>query len=141
MIPEHDRGPAWLRDYRAIEADISRMERFAASLRTEVVTNYNPHLAYLDDDMAVQLPAVDSRFGELHSFLSAHREVLASTNEIVHYYRDATGGFATAAGEISANYADADAYAAANVKEVAAALDRTAAARPTSAPGDEPAVY
>jgi len=37
MIPEEDRGPAWLRDYGyadfgQIEADIQAMERFAATL-------------------------------------------------------------------------------------------------------------
>ncbi|MEV4758015.1 hypothetical protein AB0J86_23265 [Micromonospora sp. NPDC049559] len=132
MIPEEDRGPAWLRDYSAIEADISKMEEFAKQLRDEVTKNYAPHLEYVNEDMSVQLPPVDPRFGELYSFLTVHRESLAGTNEIVHHYRDATGGFATAADEVSKNYGNADAFSAARVKDVEVALDKTAAAKPTA---------
>jgi hypothetical protein len=76
-----------LRDYGTIEADISKMEQFADVLRTEVVKNYEPHLQYVNDDMTVQLPPVDSRFGELHSILIAHRESMVNTNDVVHFYR------------------------------------------------------
>jgi hypothetical protein len=124
-----------LRDYGTIEADISKMEQFADVLRTEVVKNYEPHLQYVNDDMTVQLPPVDSRFGELHSFLIAHRESMVNTNDVVHFYRDATGGFATAAAEVSANYSKTDAFSAARVKDVVTALDKTPAAPPAPSPG------
>lgn len=151
MIPEEDRGPAWLSDYGTIEADISRMEEFAKKLHDEVTKNYAPHLQYVNDDMTVQLPPVDTRFGELYSFLTTHHESLSSTNEIVHYYRDATGGFAVAASDISTEYSKTDAFSAARVNDVEVALDKTAAAKPTAPDGsttsetptntDNPEVY
>jgi hypothetical protein len=131
VIPEEDRGPAWLRDYGVVDVDMHRMEEFAAQLRTEVTASYAPRLEYIDDDVTAPLPPVDARFEELHSFLTAHRESLAGTNEIVHYYRDASGGFATAAAEISASYGRSDAFAAARVGDVEAALGKTAVAEPT----------
>ncbi|HEY0698611.1 MAG TPA: hypothetical protein VGD43_12475 [Micromonospora sp.] len=138
-IPEEDLPPRWLRDYGAIEADISRMEEFAAKLRAEVTQNYAPHLEYVNEDMTVQLPPVPAGFAELHSFLTAHRETMADTNEVVHHFRDATGGFATAAAEVSANYSNADAFSAARVRDVEQALDKTAAAKPpTTEPTQNP---
>jgi hypothetical protein len=114
-----------------------------------VTKNYAPHLAYVNDDMSVQLPPVDARFGELYSFLTVHRESLVGTNEIVHHYRDATGGFATAAAEVSAEYGKSDAFSSARVNDVEVALDKTAAAKPTGTTGvpagtsttDNPEVY
>lgn len=133
-LPEEDLPPSWLRDYGDIEADISKMEEFAAKLHAEVVDNYAPHLPYIYDAMAVELPQPSALFPELVSFLTTHQASQQATSDLVYFYRDATGGFATAAAEVSKNYGAADAFSAANVHDVEKALDQTAAARPT-APG------
>jgi hypothetical protein len=135
VIPEEGRAPAWLGDGGSIEADISRMEEFATKLLEEVEKDYIPQLAYIDDDVTVELPPVNVAFRELFSFLTTHRESQQNTNDLVHFFRDATGGFATAAHEVSARYANIDAFAAAKVTEVDAALDKTMAARGAASGG------
>jgi hypothetical protein len=129
-IPEEDLPPSWLRDYGNLEADISKMEEFAAKLHAEVTQNYAPHLEYVYDDMTVKVPDPCDAFTELVTFLQTHHASQQATTNLVHFFRDATGGFATAASEVSANYDKADAFAHARVKEVETALDKTAAARP-----------
>ena len=39
-LPDEDLGPAWLRNWEYIEADIQAMDDFATKLRAEVETNY-----------------------------------------------------------------------------------------------------
>ena len=129
-IPEEDLPPSWLRDYGGIEADVTKMEEFAAKLHAEVTQNYAPHLQYVYEDMTAEVPAPYSAFAELVAFLQTHHTSQQATTNLVHFFRDATGGFATAASEVSANYGQADAFVHARVKEVEAALDKTAAARP-----------
>ncbi len=41
--PDEDLGPAWLRDYGRIEADIEAMSQFARGLTAEIQDNYLPH--------------------------------------------------------------------------------------------------
>jgi hypothetical protein len=128
--PADDFGPAWLGGYAQIEADIARMEEFAAKLRAEVVDNYAPHLTYVTDDMAVDLPEPPESFDELTSFLQVHRTSQFNTSDLVYFYQEATWGLATAAAEVSTMYGEADAFAAAKASDVESALDRTAAAAP-----------
>jgi hypothetical protein len=129
-LPDEDRPPSWLRDYGDIEADIGRMEEFATRLRAEVEQNYGPHLSYVYDDVLVQLPAPYEDFVELAGFVSAHMASVQNTADVVYFYRDATGGFATAAEKVSERYRSADAFAAARLTDVEAALNDTAAAAP-----------
>ncbi|GAB3504060.1 hypothetical protein [Phytohabitans suffuscus] len=125
--------------YAQIEADIARMEEFAAKLRAEVVDNYAPHLAHVTDDMAVDLPEPPESFAELTSFLQTHRASQLDTADLVYFYQEATWGLATAAAEVSALYGAADAFAAAKASEVESALDRTAAAAPPPSSQPSPA--
>jgi hypothetical protein len=113
--PADDSGPAWLGGYAQIEADITRMEEFAARLRSEVIDNYGPHLTLVTDDMAIDLPDPPESFDELSGFLQTHRSSQLNTSDLVYFYQEATWGLANAAAEVSA-------------------LDRTAAAAP---PPDE----
>lgn len=128
-IPEEDLPPAWLRDYGDIEADISKMEEFAANLDAEVRQNYAPHLDYLREDVTAETPQPAAEFQELVDFLTTHRDIQHDSTNVVFHYRDATGGFAQAAKEVSENYGKADAFALARVKEVESALDKTSAAQ------------
>ncbi|GAB2926590.1 hypothetical protein GCM10027280_12400 [Micromonospora polyrhachis] len=123
MIPEEDQGPRWLRGYGDIEADISRMDEFAANLRNDLIKNYIPHLQLISDDVSVELPPVDVQFQELLAFLVNHRESLVNTSDLVHFYQNETNRFAIAAKKISENYATSDAFSAAQVKDVEAALN------------------
>lgn len=131
--PADDSGPAWLGGYAQIEADITRMEEFAAKLRAEVVDNYGPHLTHVTDDMAVELPEPPESFDELTGFLQTHRTSQLNTSDLVYFYQEATWGLATAAAEVSEMYGAADAFAAAKASDVESALDRTAAAAPPPA--------
>jgi hypothetical protein len=141
MLPEEDLPPSWLRDYGQIEADVARMEEFAVKLRGEVEGNYAPHLDSVYADMLVELPTPPAQFGELSAFITAHVEISQSTADNTYYYRDATGGFATAAATVSERYRNSDAFSAARVSDVENALNGTAAAAPPAqtAPGDSPA--
>ncbi|MEN3612590.1 hypothetical protein [Plantactinospora sp. ZYX-F-223] len=131
MIPEEDRGPAWLRDYGgAIEADIQRMEEFAQQLLAEVQKNYVPHMEEVQSDMLPNLPAPNAGFAELVSFFEAHRNVQQDTSTRVWDVGDGTGGLATAAEKVSKNYGNADAFSQARVRDVEKALDETGAAAP-----------
>ncbi|MDQ7911345.1 hypothetical protein RB614_43335 [Phytohabitans sp. ZYX-F-186] len=132
--PADDSGPAWLGGYAQIEADIARMDEFAAQLRAEVVDNYAPHLTHVTDDMAVDLPEPPESFAELTGFLQAHRTSQFNTADLVYFYQEATWGLATAATEVSTMYGEADAFAAAKASDVESALDRTAAAAPPAPP-------
>jgi hypothetical protein len=125
VVPEEDRGPLWLRDYGTIEADISRMEEFAAKLDADVAQNYSTHLPYIYDDMQGEAPEPHEQFPELTSFHEAHRVAARDTTNMVAYYESATTDFAVAAAEISRRYRDSDAFASATVGDVNAAFART----------------
>jgi hypothetical protein len=129
VIPEEDLPPAWLRDFGSIEVDIRRMEEFAASLENELRQSYMPHLDEIKISVSHQLPKQHSQFAELFGFLEAHRDAQQDTVTAVYAHRDATGGFAVAAQEVSKNYGNADAFAAARQRDVQAALDQTAVAK------------
>ena len=122
-LPEEDNGPRWLSDYGDIEADINRMEEFAAKLAAEVRTNYATHLSQVTQAMSTTLVSHEA-FPELHGFMQAHRVAQEQTHANVYTYRDATGGFANAAGQISAQYRGADAFSAARVGDVNRAIQQ-----------------
>jgi hypothetical protein len=127
VIPEDDRGPAWLRDYgytdfSQIEADIEAMEKFATQLSADVKDNYAPHLSTVTDAMSTQLPSPPSEFIELITFLFAHHEAQDQAHQNVYNYANGTQGFATAAKDISKKYSGSDAFAHAKVTDVDKAL-------------------
>ncbi|MET0522861.1 MAG: hypothetical protein ABW156_12970 [Jiangellaceae bacterium] len=129
MIPEEDRGPAWLRDYgyadfSQIEADIQAMEQFAAKLSDNVRGSYAPHLSSVSEAMSTRLPNPPGEFVELASFLVAHNQAQDITHQNVYNYANGTQGFATAAADISKKYSGSDAFAHAKVADVDRALDR-----------------
>jgi hypothetical protein len=141
-IPEEDLGRTWLGDYGAIEADIQRMEEFAAKLRAEVTNNYAPHFELVAHDMTTGVPQPDARFGELVGFLQAHQVTQVNTTNAIMYHGNETGGFAEAASKISQNYGAADAFAHARVSVVERALDEatTVPAPPAGRISVDPAV-
>src|ERR1700712_944725 len=109
MIPEEDRGPAWLRDYGFtdfgdIAADIEAMEHFAQKLSADVQDNYVPHMYTASDSMNVQIPDAASTFPELVSFMRAHEAARDVTHANVYGYANGTNHFATAADTISKEY-------------------------------------
>jgi hypothetical protein len=128
-LPSEDGAPDWLRDYPQIEASLDRMEEFAERLRAEVVDHYIPHMSHVYDAMAAELPPPSEHFPELVSFLRTHQSSQQNTSDLVYYYGDATGGFATAAATISKEYATTDAFTHARLTDVEKALDGTAVAR------------
>lgn len=142
---EADQPPVWLRDLTGIEADIHELTQLARVLDAELRHNYVPHLAAIDDDVVVEPPAPAAEFPELCAFLETHRVAQINTMNNTYAFRDATGGFALAADEISRRYAGSDVFSAARVGDVEAALNRTAVAQipagnavpPTVGPADE----
>jgi hypothetical protein len=140
VIPEEDRGPAWLRDYgytdfSQIEADIEAMEKFATQLSADVKDNYAPHLTTVTDSMSTKLPDPPSEFIELLTFLFVHHEAQDVAHQNVYNYANGTQGFATAAKDVSQKYSGSDAFAHAKVKDVDKALD--SAGIPMQQPGEE----
>ncbi|SDY00934.1 hypothetical protein SAMN05444365_101361 [Micromonospora pattaloongensis] len=122
MLPEEDRPPAWLRDYGDIEADITKMEEFAARLDAEVRENYGPHAQSLYEDMQAEIPSPYAAFQELSAFVVTHNSAQSNLSNTVWDYQNATGRFATAATEISERYRGSDAFSAARVRDVESAL-------------------
>ena len=135
-LSNEDLPPAWLRDYATIEADIGRMEEFAAKLDAEVRNNFAPHVDRIYDDMSVELPDAYTDFPELLGFLEAHKGSVQDTADLIYFYREATGGFATAAGTSKRAIPRRGCVRRARVNDVNEALDATAAAAPP--PGGGP---
>jgi hypothetical protein len=127
MIPEEDRGPAWLSDYGSIEADIQQMEDFAKGLSAEVAEGYDPHAMQVNDAMAVNLPDALPRFLELGAFFARHNEIKTVTVANTMNFGEGTGQAADAASKISSEYRSSDAFAHATVKDVQAAFTQTQA--------------
>jgi hypothetical protein len=135
MIPEEDRGPAWLRDYTStdfgdISADILAMEEFAKRLESEVQDNYAPHLTGVTDAMLTELPPPAATFPELVSFMTAHHAAQGVTQENVFNFANGTNHFAVAAQTISKEYRGSDAFSHARVKDVDKAFDQAASPEP-----------
>jgi hypothetical protein len=129
MIPEEDRGPAWLRDYGFtdfgdIAADIEAMEHFAQKLSADVQDNYVPHMYTASDSMRVQLPDAATTFPELVEFLQSHAAARDATHGNVYGYANGTNHFATAAQTISSEYRGTDARSHAKVNDVDKAFDK-----------------
>jgi hypothetical protein len=129
MIPDEDRGPAWLRDYGFtdfgdIAADIAAMEEFAKKLAADVQDNYVPHLTGVTNAMLTELPPPASTFNELVEFMTVHREAQDITQQNVYNFANGTNHFATAAQTISQDYRGSDAFSHARVKDVDKAFDQ-----------------
>ena len=132
MLPEEDRGPAWLHDYGRtdfgnIEADIAAMEEFAKRLAEDVQKNYVPHLTGVTDAMLTELPPPAHTFPELVDFMTAHNEAQNVTQENVFNFANGTNHFATAAQTISGEYKGSDAFSRARVRDVDSAFDKATA--------------
>jgi methyl-accepting chemotaxis protein len=137
-LPEEDRGPAWLRNWEYIEADIQAMDDFAKKLRAEVETNYATHLTPIYDDMGTKLPQPPQAFPELSDLMTTHQEATQTTTNFVHDYANRSAGMAQAASQISSNYHNADAFAQASVTSVHKALDTTGVANPSTGDPADP---
>jgi hypothetical protein len=134
-VPEEGLGPGWPPEHGAgIRAEIARLDEFAAALDADVRDHYLPEMLRLHQDMSAELPRPLGSFPELTSFLQAHQATAQDTSDVVYTVADATGGFAYAARRVSERYAETDAFAAARVADVEAALDETKAARPPRDP-------
>ena len=123
MIPEEDRGPAWLRDYGYtdfgnIEADLQAMEEFASKLRADVMDNYVPHLSGVTDAMLTELPPPAATFPELVAFMQDHQAAQDATQTNVYGFADGTNAFATVARDISKKYQGSDAFSKARLNDV-----------------------
>ncbi|MEV6298160.1 hypothetical protein AB0M02_02010 [Actinoplanes sp. NPDC051861] len=128
MIPDEDRGPAWLRDYGDIEADLRAMEEFAAALKEDVERGYAPRALAVSDTMVSALPEADERFAELRQFRQAHERAREAALRNVCDFTDGTYGLADAAHEVSERYRGSDAFARARVTDVQAGFRTTATA-------------
>jgi hypothetical protein len=123
MIPEEDRGPAWLRDYGFtdfgdIAADINAMQEYAQKLAADLSDNYAPHLNGMSTAMSTPLPEPDSRFYELGSFIESHRSVHDLTEQNVYAFGQGTHALATAAQKVSSDYQGSDAFSHATVSDI-----------------------
>jgi hypothetical protein len=133
MIPEEDRGPAWLRDYGStqfggIEADLAAMEEFARRLAADVQDNYVPHVTGVTDAMLTELPPPAGTFPELVAFLTTHHGAQDTTQTNVYNFANGTHRFATAARDITEQYRGSDAMARARVRDVDRAFGRSPSA-------------
>ncbi|GAA3336117.1 hypothetical protein GCM10020358_07060 [Amorphoplanes nipponensis] len=102
----------------SIETDIKAMEEFAATLANEVQKGYDPHLQQVIPAMMTELPAANSDFPELQSFLQLHHDAQQQTFCNTFNFRDGTHHFAVVAKSISEEYASSDAFAQAKVRDV-----------------------
>lgn len=123
MIPEEDRGPAWLRDYGFtdfgdIAADIHAMSEYAQRLTADVAANYSPHSDGVTSAMMTSLPAPHAGFTELVSFNQAHDSVRDATQDNIYFFGQGSTVLATAAERISEDYRHSDAFAHATVRDV-----------------------
>lgn len=136
MLPEEDRGPAWLRDYGNtdfgatefgdIAADIAAMAEFAEKLAADVTKNYLPHMNSVGESMTVKLPDPATTFPELVEFMTAHHAAQTVTQENVYSFAGGTNRFALAAQAVSEQYRGADAFAQARVRDVDKAFEDVA---------------
>jgi hypothetical protein len=123
MIPEDDRGPAWLRDYGFtdfgdIAADINAMQEYAQKLAADVADNFTPHFAGMSSAMETRLPEANPAFYELSSFVEAHKTVRGLTQDNVHAFGLGTSVLAAAAQKVSHDYRGTDAFAHAKAADI-----------------------
>ena len=123
MIPEEDRGPAWLRDYGFtdfgdIAADINAMQEYAQKLAADVDDNFTPHFNGMSSAMQTHLPEANPGFYELSSFVEAHKAVRALTQDNVYAFGQGTSVFAAAAQRVSHEYRGTDAFAHAKAADI-----------------------
>jgi hypothetical protein len=137
MIPEEDRGPAWLRDYGFtnfgdIAADINAMAEYAKKLAADVEANYQPHLKGMSAAMLTRLPTPNPAFYELMLFMESHNHVQNVTQNNVYAFGTGTSVLAVAAQKISDKYRGTDAFAHAKVADVHETLAAGAPVTPTT---------
>jgi hypothetical protein len=125
-MPVDNGPPPLIGSGSSIETDIQAMEEFAATLANEVQTGYDPHLQQVIPAMLTELPAANSDFPELASFLQQHHEVQQQTFSNTFNFRDGTNHFAVVAKSISEEYASSDAFANARVRDVNDGFDAAA---------------
>src|SRR4051794_3544180 len=123
MIPEEDRGPAWLRDYGFtdfgdIAADINAMQEYAKKLAADVQDNFTPHYNGMAAAMMTTLPEPDANFYELSSFIKSHRNVQDLTQTNVYAFKQGTQNLAAAVDVVSKEYQGSDAFAHAKVSDI-----------------------
>ena len=122
MHEPQDITPEFLRDntftdFGAIEADIDAMREFATKLQTTVQQNYVADMERISTGMMTEVSASPA-FYELHSFFTAHREVMDVTHTNVYAFGEGTDAFAGAAKDISRKYSGSDAFSKAQVGDV-----------------------
>ena len=153
-IPEEDLGPRWLRDYGSlydigggssaggdsgtgVKVDMPALKDFAAALRKNLQDDYRPHAHKVFDELAVPAEGQLS-FLELWQALEQHDQVKTAATDNVANQGNGAMIFASAAGKISEDYSDSDAYAAAKLNDVEKYLgttpDQPAATNPTTTP-------
>jgi hypothetical protein len=140
MIPEEDRGPAWLRDYGFtdfgdIAADINAMEEYAKKLAADVNDNFTPHYNGMATSMMTTLPDPNPSFYELSSFIASHNNVQALTQDNVYAFGQGTSVLAAAAQKVSEEYKGTDAFAHAKASDIHRTLS-TGSPVPATSDGD-----
>jgi hypothetical protein len=140
MIPEDDRGPAWLRDYGFtdfgdIAADINAMQEYAQKLAADVDDSFTPHYNGMTVAMMTTLPDPNPNFYELRSFIESHSKVQALTQDNVYAFGQGTTVLAKAAQKVSGEYRGTDAFAHAKASDIHKTLD-TGSPVPNANDGD-----
>lgn len=114
-----DDTPAWLHDYRPIEADLSTLAEFAQALRDELTLNFIPHAQRLLADLDGDTPfVVRDGFVELTHARDTYGTSRDRAIELLNAYAVATQGFADAADKVAREYRHSDAFAAATLRDV-----------------------
>jgi hypothetical protein len=120
MSSDEGATPAWLRDSRPIEVDVSTLSGFAKALRDEVELNFRPHLGRVVDGLAPATAPFPLRedFTELAAAWWAYGDCKGRTADLLQAYADATLELARAAEIVAANYRGTDQLAAAKLGDV-----------------------
>ncbi len=134
MLPPDDRGPAWLADYKAFSADITKLMDFADRLTQELEQNFRPHAAKIVDGLAGGVPFGRGSLSclELTQASGTYGEVLGRAHELLTAHDQATLIFAQAVRTIATEYRDTDAFSAATLADVTAVLPPEPAPRGTA---------
>lgn len=152
MLPEEDRGPAWLRDWGnttgytntqpmtgwvdgdALAVDIQDLVAFADALRNEHIQDFQPHVREVYTLMEKDPTPAPPEFVEFAESMTHHRNILVQTSSVMYQMDQAVLAFAQAAHDISETYGSADAFSSASVQDVEGNLGTPApgTAQPTT---------
>ncbi len=138
-IPEEDKGPRWLQDYKSLDVDgktsaggngsagdaggtgvranLPAMRDFGSALEQNLREDYAPHANKVFDEMAVPAEAT-ANFAELQSVLSRHAELKALATDNIANHGNGALVFAKAIEDISKRYQQADAFASARIADI-----------------------